>query len=219
MKPLVLALARRRRVRFGERFNTATHGLGLALAIAGACVMLPRAALLGDPARLIGASVFMLATIALFAASCLLHASRGGLRALGERADHCAIYALIAGTYTPFALATGPGELGWSMLAGVWALAGWAIRAALLAGHGQPPPLWHYLALGWLCVAGILPSVAALGPAALTWLLVGAGLYSAGTVFYRNRAGWRHAHGTWHLFVLGGAVSHYLAVLKLLTDR
>ena len=219
MRRRVLAWMQQRRVQVGERFNTATHGLGLALAIAGACVMLPRAALLGDSARLIGAGVFALATIALFAASCLLHASRGGLRALGERADHCAIYGLIAGTYTPFALASSPGELGWSLLATVWALAGWAIRGALLAADGQTPPLWHYLALGWLCVLGVVPSVEALGPAALAWLLLGAGLYSAGTVFYRNRSGWRHAHGTWHLFVVGGAGSHYLGVLKLLTEH
>ncbi len=207
------------RVRPGERFNTATHLLGLALALAGGWILLSRTAALGDPARTIGAAVFALATITLYAASCLFHGSRGGLRVLGERADHCAIHGLIAGSYTPFALATATVGYGWILLAGVWALAAWAIRNALRADAGQAPPLHHYLALGWLCVLGVLPLAGELDTTALGWLLAGAASYSVGTVFYRNRGGWRHAHGTWHLFVIGGSASHYLGILHCLTGR
>jgi hemolysin III len=203
----------------GERFNTATHLLGLALALAGACILLPRAMALGDPARTLGAGVFALAMIALYAASSLFHGSRGSLRALGERADHCAIHGLIAGSYTPFALAAAAGSSGWVLLAGVWALAAWAIGKALRSEIGQAPPLRHYLALGWLCVLGVLPLAGRLDATALGWLLAGAAIYSAGTVFYRNRGGWRHAHGTWHLFVIAGSASHYAGVLHCLTGR
>jgi hemolysin III len=203
----------------GERFNTATHLLGLALALAGAWILLERTAAQGDPARTIGAAVFALATITLYAASCLFHSSRGSLRALGERADHCAIHGLIAGSYTPFALASAMAGSGWMLLAGVWTLAAWAIRNALRAKAGQPPPLLHYLALGWLCVLAVLPLAGVLDTTALVWLLAGAASYSVGTVFYRNRGGWRHAHGTWHLFVVGGSACHYLAILHCLTAR
>ena len=207
------------RIHAGERFNTATHLLGLALAIAGACILLPRALAVGDPARTAGACVFALATITLYAASSLFHGSRGSLRALGERADHCAIHGLIAGSYTPFALAAATGSAGWVLPAGVWALAAWAIRRALRSEAGQAPPLRHYLALGWLCVLGVLPLAGRLDATALGWLLAGAAIYSVGTVFYRNRAGWRHAHGTWHLFVIGGSTCHYLGILHCLTGR
>jgi hemolysin III len=196
------------RIHAGERFNTATHVLGLALALAGAFILLQRALALGDPARTIGAAVFALAAIALYAASCLFHGSRGSLRAFGERADHCAIHALIAGSYTPFALAATNGGAGWAMLVGVWALAAWAMRHALRTQVGKAPPLLHYLALGWICVLGLLPQAARLDAVALGWLLAGALAYSAGTVFYRNRRGWRHAHGTWHLFVVAGSGCH-----------
>lgn len=207
------------RIGRGERFNTATHLLGLALALAGAWFLLSRTLELGNSARMVGAGVFALATITLYAASSLFHGSRGRLRVLGERADHCAIHGLIAGSYTPFALATATGGSVWVLLAGVWALAAWAIRNALRTDAGQAPPLRHYLALGWLCVLGVVPLAGGLDTTALAWLFAGAAIYSVGTVFYRNRGGWRHAHGTWHLFVIGGSASHYLDILHCLTGR
>jgi len=70
--------------------------------------------------------------------------------------------------------------------------------------------------MGWLCMLAAVPLAARLEPAAVAWLLAGAAFYSAGTVFYRNRGGLRHAHGLWHLFVLGGTASHYMAVAGFL---
>lgn len=203
-------------MRAGERFNTATHLFGLALAVAGAAMLLTRTVAAGDAARVLGASVFALATIALYSASFLFHSSQGALRALGERLDHCAIHLLIAGSYTPFALASALDGWTWALLAGVWAAAGWAIVCALRAAEGEAPPLHHFLGMGWLAVLAVAPLAAGLQRAALAWLLVGAAVYSAGTVFYRNRRRWRHAHGTWHLFVVGGTASHYMAVSRSL---
>jgi hemolysin III len=200
----------------GERFNTFTHLLGLALALVGGSLLLQRALAQGDLARTIGVGIFVLAAIALYAASCLFHSSRGSLRTFAERADHCAIYGLIAGSYTPFAQATADSGAGWAMLAGVWALAGWAICRAMRTRAGTAPPLVHYLVLGWLCVLGLLPVAARLNAVALGWLLAGAVAYSVGTVFYRNHGRWRHAHGTWHLFVVAGTGCHYAAVLRCL---
>ena len=80
---------------------------------------------------------------------------------------------------------------------------------------GSKPPLLMYLSFGWLCVAGVLLLAPHLSSAGLLWLAAGAVAYSAGTVFYINRSGWRHAHGAWHLFVLGGTACHYAARASL----
>lgn len=82
------------------------------------------------------------------------------------------------------------------------------------AKNGAPrkPSLPLYIGLGWLGVLAAVPLAARLDTAGLVWLLVGGAFYTAGTVFYSNRQGFRHAHGAWHLFVLAGTASHYVAV-------
>lgn len=196
----------------GERFNSYSHLAGLVLALAGAVLLLDRTIGGGDPARELAAIVFTLSMVALYAASALFHASRGAARLLWQRADHCAIYLLIAGTLTPFALVTLRGGWGWSLFCMVWALACWGMARELRAVRDAKPPLPLYIGMGWLAVIAALPLAAQLAAGGLVWLLAGALLYTGGTVFYRNRRGLRHAHGTWHLFVLGGSISHYVAI-------
>jgi len=77
------------------------------------------------------------------------------------------------------------------------------------------PPLALYVGMGWAMVVAAVPLLARIDAGGLRWLLTGAGLYTVGTVFYVNRAGYRHAHGVWHLFVLGGTASHYAAVVNV----
>jgi hemolysin III len=76
-----------------------------------------------------------------------------------------------------------------------------------------PPPLWMYIANGWIGVAALAPAVVHLEAGGVAGLLVGAGLYTCGVLFYRLGARIKHAHGIWHLFVLGGTTSHYFTVL------
>jgi hemolysin III len=201
----------------GERFNGYSHLAGLVLALLAGAVLLARTLLSGDPAKLAAALVFALSVVALYAASTLFHASRGPAKRWWERADHCAIYLLIAGTYTPFALVTLRGATGWALLSVIWLAAGVGILRELRTAAAAPPPLRFYLALGWLCVGAAAPLAARLHAAGLAWLMAGAVLYSVGTVFYRNRRGMRHAHGLWHLFVLAGTASHYAAVAGVVT--
>jgi len=199
----------------GERFNGYSHLAGLVLAVAGAVLLMERALLRGDAATTAGVLVFTLCSIALYAASTLCHACRGAARVFWQRADHCAIYLLIAGSFSPFALAALQGAWRWGLLAALWSLAAWGIARELRPAVVARPSAGIYLAMGWLCVLAAVPLALHLGGAVLAWLLAGALAYSAGTVFYRNRRGWRHAHGTWHLFVLGGTASHYMAVRAL----
>ena len=197
---------------FGERFNTWTHLGGLAAVLAGTGMLLARAAQGADTATAAGLVVFCVAAATLYAASVLFHSSRGAMRARWQRADHSAIYLLIAGSCTAFVLAAPASAWGIGLLLPIWSLSLRAMWRELRGGDGTAPALMPYVGLGWSGVAAAVPAALSLGTPALAWLLVGAALYSGGTVFYRNRRGWRHAHGTWHLFVLGGTASHFAAL-------
>lgn len=203
----------------GERFNGYSHLLGLVLAIGGATVLLPRAFASGDTSRIIGALVFSTCAIALYAASAMFHAAQGRTRAFWERADHCAIFLLIAGTCTPFVLVALPAGWAAALLAAIWSFAIFGIACELRPtdpSKASPPSLRLYVAMGWLCVLTAAPLAARLDGLALGGLLAGAAVYTAGTVFYLNRRGWAHAHGVWHLFVLGGTMTHYFTVARLM---
>ncbi|MGJ3700487.1 PAQR family membrane homeostasis protein TrhA [Variovorax sp. AFSI2.2] len=198
----------------GERLNGYTHLLGLLLSLLATALLLAKTVPTGDPARIAGALVFSLSAVVLYAASTLFHSTRGRRKRFWERADHCAIYLLIGGTYTPFALVTLHGLWGWLLLAAVWSAALFGICRELLQADGaaSKPPLALYIGMGWLGVLAAVPLAARLESGGLAWLLAGSVLYTVGTVFYRNRRGFRHAHGTWHLFVLAGTASHFVSV-------
>jgi len=195
----------------GERFNTCTHLLGLVLAILGLPILLAKALSSGRAANVAGALVFALSCIALYAASTLFHSARGEAKLRWQRVDHCAIYLLIAGSYTPFALVTLQGTWGVMLLLTIWCIAAFGIWREFRS-MSTAPSLALYIGMGWVGVAAAAPLVARLEVGGLIWLLVGAVLYTAGTIFYVNRAGYHHAHGIWHLFVLGGTASHYVAI-------
>lgn len=196
----------------GERFNGYSHLLGLLLAVLGTVLLLDKTLGGADLARAAAAVVFSLSMLAVYAASTLFHSTRGVTKLFWQRADHCAIYLLIAGTYTPLALVTLKGPVGWTLLGGVWLAAIAGIAREMCAGQAARPSVAVYVGMGWLGLLAAVPLAARVDAAGLAWLLAGAALYTAGTVFYRNPRGIRHAHGTWHLFVLAGTVSHYIAI-------
>ncbi|MEO7085801.1 MAG: hemolysin III family protein [Gemmatimonadaceae bacterium] len=126
--------------------------------------------------------------------------------------DHSAIYLLIAGSYTPFALGALRGPWGWTLLAVIWTLA--AAGIALKAGIGFRYPRLStavYLLMGWLVIVAIRPLMLAVGVHGLAWLLTGGVCYTAGVLFY-TRPRMPYAHLVWHLFVLGGSACHLVAV-------
>lgn len=201
-----------------EIANAVTHGLGaLASAVAGG-VLITLAALQSNPWHVIGASVFVGALVLLYTASTLYHAFPFGRAKVWLRTlDHCAIYVLIAGTYTPFLLAGMGGGWGWSwgwaFFAVVWGLAAAGVAFKLLF-IGRFPRLSTviYLAMGWLAVVIARPLIESLPTATLAWLVGGGLAYTVGTVFYHSRR-IPYAHAVWHLFVLAGSACHFVAVL------
>ena len=196
----------------GERFNSFTHLAGTALSIAGSAMLITRASEQGDPWKLIAFTAFGIGLVLLYAASTLYHSFRGPAKSLLRKLDHVAIYLLITATYAPFLLVSLRGPFGWTLFAVVWAMALYGIWQAWRRNDGSDPSPLPYMAMGWLGVTAFVPLVDKLGAVGLGWLAAGGLMYTAGVLFYVNDRRWRHAHGIWHLFVMGGSASHYVAV-------
>ena len=198
----------------GERFSSITHLVGAALALAGVAVLLVLAARDGDVRRIVSFSVYGATLFLLYLVSTLYHSLPGRAKDVFRILDHQAIYLLIAGTYTPFTLVTLNGPVGWWLFGAIWAMAVVGIVIDALPRSGaRVVPFVIYFVMGWLVVVALKPLLAALPLAGFWWLLAGGVLYTSGIVFFAldQRFGW--AHGVWHLFVLAGSISHYVAIL------
>ncbi|GAA5132794.1 PAQR family membrane homeostasis protein TrhA [Alloalcanivorax gelatiniphagus] len=196
-----------------ELLNSLTHGIGLVLSIVGTIVLVVSASRLGDPWKIVSFSVFGATLALLYGASMLYHASRAPRsRAIYKMLDHCAIFALIAGTYTPFLLVNMRGPVGWTLFGVIWGLAATGIVLKLVFGNRYKlARVGIYLAMGWLVLFAsgeLVDSIDAQG----FWLIVAGGVtYTAGVVFYlADRLPYNHA--IWHLFVVGGSACHFAAV-------
>jgi hemolysin III len=198
----------------GERFNSITHAIGACLAAAGGVWLITAAAGDGDPWKITSFSIYAAMLLVLYLTSSLYHSVRGPAKDVLRKMDHCAIYLLIAGSYTPFTLVTLRGAWGWSMFGAVWSLALLGIAQEIWYAKGaRGLSLVIYIMMGWLAVIGMHPLIAALGSAGFAWLVAGGMLYTGGIAFYATDHKVRHGHGIWHVFVLGGSICHYVAVL------
>lgn len=200
---------------YGEKFNSISHSAGALLAAIGGVLLIVLAAQSGDPWKIVSFSVYSATLLTLYLTSTFYHAVRGAAKDVLRKLDHCAIYLLIAGSYTPFTLVTLRGELGWWMFGAVWGLALVGIVQELWIAKGaRVLSLVIYLLMGWLAVIGIVPLIAALSWDGFWWLVGGGLFYTVGIGFYATDHKVRHGHGVWHLFVLAGSVCHYVAVLR-----
>ena len=198
----------------GERFNSITHAVGTVASVLSGVLLVSVAARSGDAWKIVSFSIYAVTLWLLYLTSTLYHSMRGASKDLLRKMDHCAIYLLIAGTYTPFTLVTLRGTIGWTMFGLDWTLAVLGIAQELLyARRGRVLSLVIYVVMGWLAVACTGPLVDALGRAGFAWLAAGGLLYTAGIGFYATDHKVRHGHGIWHLFVLAGSICHYIAVL------
>ena len=197
-----------------EVANAVTHGLGTLLSIGAGAVLITLAAVSGDVWTVTGVSVFVGALVLLYTASTLYHAiPHAAVKARLQTFDHCAIYVLIAGTYTPFLLGGMRGGWSWALFVTIWALAaGGVVFKLFYTGRFNLVSTLLYIAMGWLVVVAAGPMRASLPGSTIAWLIGGGLAYTAGTVFYLNTR-LRFAHAIWHLFVLAGSVCHFVAVL------
>lgn len=199
----------------GERFNSISHVAGAALAAIGGVVLIVAAARTGDAWKIVSCSVYATMLLTLYLTSSLYHSVRASkAKTVLQRLDHCAIYLLIAGTYTPFMLVTLRGPWGWSLFGVVWGLALIGIVQEYLYARGaRILSLVIYVLMGWLIVIGLKPLLAALEWNGFLWLAAGGLCYTGGIGFYATDHKLRHGHGIWHLFVLAGSSCHFVAIL------
>lgn len=199
---------------YGEKFNAITHLVGAVLAIAGSVVLIVLASLQGDPWKIVSVSIYGFTLVLLYSFSTLYHSLRGPAKIILRELDHHSIYLLIAGSYTPFCLVTLHGPWGWSLFGVVWGLAVLgSLQELWLKNSARILSLLIYIAMGWVALAALVQLRHALGPAGFGWLVAGGLFYTIGIVFYVIDTRLTHAHGIWHLFVLAGSASHYVAIL------
>jgi hemolysin III len=198
-----------------EIANALTHGIGILAGAVGGAVLITLAALYGDVWQIVSAAVFVAALVLLYTASTLYHAiqhavAKSRLKVL----DHCAIFVLIAGTYTPFTLVTLKGTWGWSLFGVAWGLAALGVVFKLFfTGRYEKLSTAIYIAMGWMVLIAMKPLMEALPLQNFMWLLAGGLFYTAGTYFYHKDKRMKYGHAIWHLFVLGGSVCHFVAVM------
>ena len=198
-----------------ELWNAITHGLGAILSVAGGAVLITLAALKGNNWQLISAIVFTMALMLLYTASTLYHSiPHTSAKQKLKVFDHCAIYILIAGSYTPFTLIGLREHGGWWLFGIIWilALAG-VIFKLFYTGRFELVSTLIYIGMGWLVVFAIKPMLQHIDMATLIWLFAGGFFYTLGTIFYMSKK-IRYTHAIWHVFVMLGSASHFVAISR-----
>ncbi len=210
--------------RLREPVNGLTHFFACVAAAIATLILL--IVVRGSMAREVSLGVYGLSLILLFGASAAYHLAPLGQRGIAilRRLDHSAIYLLIAGTYTPFCVLAFSGFWKWGLLIVIWSLAVIGIVVKMFMMHA---PRWlsagTYVVMGWLCLGAIGQMLQALPVPVLIWLTVGGVAYTVGAVIYITRAldfapGRFGFHEVWHLFVILGALAHFIAIAAYLAS-
>ncbi len=196
-----------------ERINVITHAIGFVMSIAALTLLVVFASLKGTVWHIVSFAIYGASLVILYFASTVFHLSENQkVRNHLNIFDHAAIFLLIAGTYTPFALVTLHGPWGWTIFGIVWGLAIAGIVLKLFyTGRFNTLSTLMYIAMGWLIVIAIKPLIAALPFEGLMWLLAGGLSYSVGAVFFLiDKLPYNHA--IFHVFVVAGSACHFVAV-------
>lgn len=197
-----------------ELANSITHGMGVVIGIAVLALLVVFSSLRKGAWEIVSCSIYGATFILLYLASTLYHSARNPRnRKILKAIDHAAIYLLIAGTYTPYALAPLRGTLGWSIFGAMWGCAVLGVLfKAFFTGRYKAASLLSYLFMGWLCVAAIRPLYRELNTAGFVFLAAGGLCYTVGAIFYAWKSlPWSHA--VWHLFVLAASLCHFFSIL------
>lgn len=197
-----------------EIFNSVSHGVGVLLSIAALVLLIVFAAIYSDGYGLASAIVYGISLILLYTMSMVYHIVQNKTAKKVLRIfDHCSIFILIAGTYTPYLLVSMRGALGWTIFGIIWGVTviGIVMNAISLEKF-RILSLICYVLMGWGIVLSIKPLAANLALPGLILLVAGGLVYTVGVVFYVLKK-YRYMHSVWHLFVLAGSVLHYFSIL------
>jgi hemolysin III len=198
-----------------ERFNSLSHMVGTVLALAGTVVLVVVATQSGAVSRIVSFSVYGATLFLLYLISTIYHGLPvGRAKHVFHILDHQAIYLLIAGSYTPITLITLEGVVGWWLFGVVWSLAVLGLVLDALPRSGaRIVPFFIYFGMGWSILTAINPLLETLPQTGFYWLLAGGIFYTSGIVFFALDYRYPWMHGVWHLFVMAGSISHYVAIL------
>jgi len=205
--------ARLRELSVEEVANTLTHGAGLLFSIAGFVILVLVAVFKGDGWNIASSIIYGLSLITLYGASTLYHSAVSARsKEILQLIDHCCIYLLIAGSYTPFALIVLRNGIGGNLFIFAWAFAAGGILIKVFTKvRSGPLSALSYLLMGWVGIFAVQPLYEAIGFTPVALIAAGGVSYTVGTIFF----GWhslKHHHAIWHLFVLGGSVLHFIAI-------
>ncbi|SFT01444.1 hemolysin III family protein [Paenibacillus sp. BC26] len=197
-----------------EVANAITHGLGAVLSVAALVLLIVFAAIKGNASHVVSFTIYGSMMLMLYISSTLVHSfPEGKAKNVFEIMDHSCIYLFIAGTYTPIVLHIVQGAAGWTLFGIVWGLAlCGVVFKAFYASKFLFTSTLLYIGMGWIIVFAWGPLKAHLAPGGLQLLIIGGVLYTVGTLFYVWRS-FKYHHAVWHLFVLGGSVLHFFAIL------
>lgn len=197
-----------------EIANSVTHGIGAFLSVLGLVWLIVRAVHIGDMYSIVSVIIFGVSLFLLYLASTLYHAVPWPrVKRVFRKFDHCAIYWLIAGTYTPFLLVSMRGTVGWALFGVVWGIAcvGTAFKLFFI-GRFDKISTFMYVAMGWIVLVAVKPALTYVPHGALVMMLIGGLAYTFGVFFYMNKR-IPYNHAIWHCFVMAGSAVHFFAIV------
>jgi len=199
-----------------ELANAISHGVGFILALCGLCVLVTLAAVYSNVWGIVSTSIYGSTLVLLYVASTIYHRTKSVSLKRGLKIfDHCCIYLLIAGSYTPFALVVLRGTIGWTLFGIVWTIAVFGILFKIrFTGRFKILSTLSYIFMGWVCVIAIEPLKINLSFMEFSLLVAGGLSYTIGALFYGIRK-LPFNHTIFHLFVIGGSVCHYISIMSI----
>ena len=203
-----------------EKINITSHAIGFILSIVALVLLFTHANRHGDVWHVVSFNIFGASLIVLYAASTFYHsAKKPELRRRLRILDHASIYVLIAGTYTPFALVTLNGQIGFTIFGTSWGLALTGIILKLFfTGKYKLISTLMYVFMGWIIVFAIKPLINNLSSDGLLWLVAGGMAYTIGAILYSIKK-IKFNHAIFHMLVLIGSVCHFVSVFLYVLPR
>ena len=196
-----------------EISNAITHGIGAGLSVAGTVLLIIRAAILSDAMSVVASAIYGGSLILLYMMSTMYHSlTNETAKKVFRIFDHCTIFILISGTYTPYTLVTLRGWIGWSIFGTLWGLTALGIVFnSISIEKAKKFSLIAYILMGWCIVIAIKPTIVGLGFYGMFFVLLGGVFYTVGVIFYKMKKV-RYMHSVWHLFVLAGSIFQYFSI-------